>query len=119
MIDSLFLYCLSIWFFFFLFNYAEITKPYAIALKEMLGPRWGYPLGCAFCWSFHLTWFLALVGSVPASYILVAPVLHLFIDCLYSKLGCGETESVTIDLESINQRVFDNQQPPQGSVTLP
>lgn len=85
--ESLLLYVLSIWFVFFLLNHAAITAKPSAWLKQVLGPRWGYPLGCAFCAAFWATLFLWAVGFVPLWILFPAPVLHLLLDSVYDKLS--------------------------------
>lgn len=85
---SLFVYSLSLWFAFYLLNYAEITARSSKWLKRRLGVKIGYPLECPFCWG----WWVTLVG-----YILLpnwalwtcfaAPVIVLFIDLAYQRLS--------------------------------
>lgn len=52
MLEATLIFTLFLWFFFFLFNYAGITAKPATWLKGFLGPKLGYPLGCALCFSF-------------------------------------------------------------------
>lgn len=89
--EALFAYSLSLFLFFYLLNYADITAIYAKSLKEQLGPIWGYPLGCAMCWGFWMTLLACLMGVVPGWFVFTAPVVHLFIDLGYSRLSCDNT----------------------------
>lgn len=76
------------WFFFYLLNYAEITRPAANWLKRVFGPKVGYPLSCGMCWPFWVT--LALYVLYPDFVLLncfVVPVMHLFVDLAYQRLG--------------------------------
>ena len=84
--EALLIYSLSLWMGFFLFNYADISRDYARFAKEALGPKWGYPLSCALCFAVWITFAAYLVGLVPVSYVFAAPVVHLFIDLIYTKL---------------------------------
>lgn len=85
--EALLIYSLGLWFFYFLLNYAEITKSPSTGLKRWMGPKWGYPLSCAFCAAWWATLASWGIGLVPAYYLLTAPVIHLFIDQLFSKLS--------------------------------
>ncbi len=89
--EALIAYSLTLFWAFYLLNYADITALYAKSLKEELGPIWGYPLSCAFCWGFWATLFLALIGVAPWWYLFTAPVVHLFIDLGYSRLSESHT----------------------------
>lgn len=80
-------YVLTLWFGFYLLNYAALTAKPAAWLKQTLGPRWGYPLGCAFCWAFWVTIFLAVVGFVPVWLVFPGTVLHLLLDTVYDRLS--------------------------------
>jgi hypothetical protein len=84
--EVLAIYVLSLFFGFFFLNYAAISAKPAAWLKRVLGPTWGYPLSCAFCWAGWTTICLFLVGFVPAYYLTTAPVLHLFLDALYDRV---------------------------------
>lgn len=79
---------ITLWFLYYLLNYAEITHAPAGRLKRALGPRWGYPLSCPICLSWWLTFFAYLV---TADWLLatcfIVPVLTLFIDLAYQRLS--------------------------------
>ena len=80
-------YVLAIFFTFFLLNYAEVTRVPANWLKGLLGPKLGYPLSCPLCYCFWLTlvlWYFSL--DMEMWWLMVAPVLHLFVDSCYVKL---------------------------------
>lgn len=85
--ETLVKYSLVLWFFFFLMNYAEITARPVEWLKQVLGPKVGYPLKCAMCFAFWITLSLWVIGVAPLWYVFAAPVTHLFIDLAYSKLS--------------------------------
>jgi hypothetical protein len=75
------------WFFFFLLNYAAITRRPASWLKRVLGPKLSYPLSCAACWPFWTTLLGCIIFfDVYLWWCFVVPVLHLFLDLVYHKL---------------------------------
>ncbi len=85
--SGLITYVLGVWFFYFLTNYAAITRDFGLFLKEALGPQWGYPISCSFCGCFWITFVAYLGGLVPVAYVFAAPVLHLFVDLIYTRLS--------------------------------
>ena len=87
LLATLVMYSLCLWFGFFLLNYAAITERPAAWLKRVMGPKWGYPLGCALCFAFWMTLAAWVINWVPFFFVLAAPVLHLFIDAAYDRLG--------------------------------
>lgn len=107
--DNLITYSLTLFFFFFLLNYAEISKKPANWLKGFLGPVLGYPLRCSLCFAFWTTLVLWWLGKVPGTFVFIVPVVHLFVDSLYSRLnpeppfllvGTPVNNSFTIDTET-------------------
>lgn len=85
--EALFAYSLSLFWLFYLLNYAEISARPAKWLKKVSGVKWGYPLSCAMCFGFWATVFTWIVDWAPWWYLITAPVVHLFIDLIYSKLS--------------------------------
>lgn len=83
----LLIYCFSLFFTYYLFNYAEITRAPASWIKGLLGAKLSYPIACSFCSAFWSTLALYILGWVPGFWVLVAPVIHLFIDLVYQKLS--------------------------------
>lgn len=82
------LFAVSLWFLYYLLNYADLTRPVSTWLKRQLGPKLGYPLSCAFCWPFWVT----LTGYIVYPdwtfwTVLVVPAIHLFIDLTYQRLS--------------------------------
>ena len=90
-IDALLIYVLCCYFFYWLLNYAAITHRPATWLKRVLGPKLGYPLGCAMCFPFWATLTFYLFGYLPGYYVFAAPVIHLFLDTVYDRLGTPPT----------------------------
>lgn len=88
LLAALVMYVLCLFWGFFLLNYAELTARPSAWLKGLMGPRWGYPLSCAFCLAWWATGFLWFLGMVPLFYVFAAPVLHLFVDAAYDRLNC-------------------------------
>lgn len=82
--EALIAYSLVLFFGFFLLNYAEISARPTKWLKMVTGPKWGYPLSCAFCWGFWAS--VLLFPFLPWWYLFTAPVVHLFVDLGYSRL---------------------------------
>lgn len=82
------LWTLSLFFSFYLLNYADITRPFARWIKWQLGPKLSYPLSCAFCWPFWVTLLGYLVYPDWSFWtVLAVPVIHLFIDLAYQRLS--------------------------------
>lgn len=78
----------ALWSAFYLLNYADITQPLGMWLKNLFGPKLGYPLGCAFCWGFWVTLALWLgTNLVFGVWIWIAPLTNLFVDLTYRKLS--------------------------------
>ncbi len=85
--EALLIYCLAIWSTFFFLNYAAISACPAAWLKKVLGPTVGYPLSCAYCYCGWISIGFWLMGVLNIPFLLAAPVIHLFIDLVYSKLS--------------------------------
>lgn len=109
--DSSLIYALTLFFFFYLLNYADITARPAQWLKQMLGPTLGYPLGCAFCWGWWVTAAFWAIGWAPLYLVFIAPVLHLFVDLVYTRLGGAQkpVSSGEPPLLPLDQRVLWDQ----------
>jgi len=112
--EALIAYSLTLFWAFFLLNYAELSSRTAKDLKKALGPKWGYPLSCAFCWGFWPTLAMSLIGWTPWWYLFTAPVVHLFIDLGYSRLSADETP--VIKSVSIGSGMYGDG---KSSTTLP
>lgn len=84
---NLFEYCLSIFFVYFLINYAEITRPSISLLFKLLPNKVSYSLNCAFCLMFWISIICCVAGYIPVYWIFCAPVIHLVIDLIYTKLS--------------------------------
>lgn len=79
---------LSLYFFFYLLNYAELTRPAANWLRGKLGSKLAYPLSCGFCWPFWTTFIASFFfADVTFWWVLTAPVLHLLLDLTYQRLS--------------------------------
>lgn len=83
---SLLIYSLSVWFFFYLYNHAEITRPTRDWIVPRLPSPAAYMVQCSFCSTFYVTLVGVILVAVPTSYLLVAPVVNLFVELLYRKL---------------------------------
>lgn len=89
MIEKLLMYCLEVWFVFYLINYAGFS---ARVINAVI-PQWiAYPFHCSLCFTY---WLTLIVGiglryttscSIPHSFLLTAPVVVMFIDLHYRKL---------------------------------
>jgi len=88
-LEATLIYALFTWFFFFLFNYAEITSKPSTWAKGFLGAKLGYPLGCALCFSFWTTLGLWLIFPIPFLLVPTVAVSTLFIDLAYTKLSAS------------------------------
>lgn len=72
------LYCLSIFFVYHLYNRSDIAESARQWAATHLHEHVLYALGCAFCLTFHVSLIGAVVGLVPAIWVLAAPVINLF-----------------------------------------
>lgn len=86
MVD-IFFYPLSVWFFFYLFNYSYLFESARNSVLRMLPTYGGYLLSCAFCTTFWLTAMATHVLPLSAWVIFSAPVTNLFLDLAYKKLA--------------------------------
>ncbi len=81
------IYCLSVFFFWYLFNCSDIAS----SCREWVLPRVhdniAYALGCAFCSTFWLTIAAWIAAPIPASWIFAAPVANLFLVKILDRLN--------------------------------
>lgn len=78
------IYSISVWFFFYLFNYSDIAAKFRDWVVGHMAKPFDYLVQCAFCTTFYITALAAI--KFPYWYILVAPVINLFIDMSYRNL---------------------------------
>lgn len=83
---SFVIYCLSVFFAFYVFNYADITAQCREWVLARVSENVAYALTCAFCTTFHVTLIAALWGAVPISWAFAAPVVNLFLIKSFQRL---------------------------------
>lgn len=83
--EAILLYCLTVFFAFFLINHADVLSKPRNALAPLV-PSWmKYPLKCALCFTFWTTSALSLFwGFTPV--IFYAPPLVMFMDLIFQRL---------------------------------
>src|SRR4051812_32749036 len=101
--ESLILWCLGVYFVFHVLARSDIlVRPRNWLVKVL--PSWmTYPLGCAFCFSFHVGWMVTLLVLITTGWfildfarLLVAPVINLIVDlCVRALMRANETPVVT------------------------
>lgn len=83
---SLPIYCLIVFFWFYLFNYSDIAARCREWVLARVSDNVAYALGCAFCLTFWVTMFAALRGAAPISWVFAAPVVNLFLIKSFQRL---------------------------------
>lgn len=91
MTDNVFIYSVSVWFFFWLFNYSDICAKFKKKTLLFLNiyEKLSYLLQCPFCITFWVSVYLFIIGSIDSYFIFVAPVINLFVDLFYKNLNNG------------------------------
>jgi hypothetical protein len=79
-------YVLTLYFFFYLLNYAEITARPANWLRSILGPNMSKATTCFLCFSFWLSLIAYIFLNICVLWCFIVPVLGLFLDATYQKL---------------------------------
>lgn len=79
-------YALTIWFFFYLFNHADISYRLRQWIIARVPSYIAYAIQCSFCSSCYLTFALWLLFPISPWTIFVAPVINLFVELAYKKL---------------------------------
>ena len=92
-LEKAIIYSLTVWFFFYLWNHADITEKARKFVYARIPEFLVYLLNCSFCSSFWLTLILAaiqvnlpFIGALNWIFIFVAPVINLFVELGYRNL---------------------------------
>lgn len=96
MFQSIFIYCVTIWFFFYLWNHSEILSKLRNFVYSRLNAVLAYLLQCSLCSTFWLTLVFFLMGFAPAFFICTAPIINLFIELSFRKLASKETTQTAV-----------------------
>jgi hypothetical protein len=75
-----------LWMIFYMLNHAALTKRTAAWIFAVLGDGFSYVFQCGICWPFWASSFSFLMGWIPLSWIVIAPVAHLFIELTYQRM---------------------------------
>ena len=92
-------YAICIFFFIYLFKYAEITKfifdPIKKIVKDLqfsesdrvgwIGLKLDYLINCAFCITFWVSLIFWIATLIPFYFVLGAPVINLLVDTFIRK----------------------------------
>lgn len=94
MIAALLIYCLQLWFAFYIVNHSPILEEQ----REIWFPRLGYAvcysISCAFCFTFWSTLALQFIFPGLEAFVLAAPPIVLFINLIFERLkNDNKTES--------------------------
>jgi hypothetical protein len=84
---SFILYCLGIYFWFYLFNYSDIAESIRSKVFNVMHPYITYALQCSYCYTFWITLVAFCLSLVPLSYIFAAPVVNLFLFKILNNLS--------------------------------
>jgi hypothetical protein len=90
MLDTVILTALSIWFAFFVVNYAELFDPLRQWIFPRLHPKLRYAITCPICFAtWCLVAFSLFTGFTPL--LLYVPPCCLLFDLIFNKLrdGCN------------------------------
>lgn len=79
-------HALVIWFFFYLWNHADISKAARDYTYPRLFPFVASLLQCAFCTTFWITTILWFLGYAFGALIILAPPIALFIELTFRHL---------------------------------
>jgi hypothetical protein len=80
------LYSLSVWFFIYIYKYSDIALPFKRFLEKKTPYYINYMPTCSFCFTFWVTALFFMVDVYSMQYVLVCPVINLFLDLIYNKL---------------------------------
>jgi len=83
--ENLIFYSFSIFFFYYLLNYAEILDNVRIFAFKYLHPFILGAIQCGFCFSFWTMLFSSLLLGINF-YILIVPVIVLYMDFIFKKI---------------------------------
>lgn len=83
---DIFIYSVSVWFFIYIYKYSDIAKLFRQYLEYKLSSTVSYALTCSFCFTFWFSLFLFIINIYPIYYVLICPVINLFLDLIYNKL---------------------------------
>lgn len=81
------LYCLFVWFWFFLINHAVLLMPLSGWLKDRLPGYVIYSLECPLCFAWWLSAACWSCLDLPGLYVFAAPVVNLFLGLIYDRLS--------------------------------
>lgn len=83
---SFLLYCLGVFFFYYVFNYSDIAARCRIWVLDHVNEQVTYALGCSLCWTWWVSVTGLILGLIPAAWIFAAPVVNLFLIKLFQRL---------------------------------
>ncbi len=86
MIESLLVYAISFYFFFYLFNHSWIGEGTKNWVIDKVPALVAYSIQCAFCLTFWFTLVLVCWEVKPPYFLITAPVVNLFLELSYRKL---------------------------------
>jgi hypothetical protein len=81
------LYCLSVYFVFYVFNCSDIAEKARVLAAARLPSGIVYALNCALCSTWWVTLGAAILCFVPPSWAMAAPVVNLAIHKTLTKLS--------------------------------
>lgn len=76
---SFLLYCLTVFFWFYLLNCSDIAAPVRDKVYPKLHANVVYALGCAFCYTAWVSIAAFMLSAIPLGYVCAAPVVNLFL----------------------------------------
>ncbi len=83
---SFLLYCLGVYFWFYLFNCSDIAAPARAKILASVHESISYALQCSYCATFWITVAACCATLVPISYVFAAPVVNLFLFKSFERL---------------------------------
>lgn len=93
MIESLLIYAISFYFFFYLFNHSWIGEGTKNWVIDRVPALVAYSIQCAFCITFWFTLIICSLEYRPSYFLITAPVINLFLELSYRKLTTEKEES--------------------------
>ena len=83
---SFLLYCLGVFFFYYVFNYSDIAIRCRTWVLDHVNEHIAYALSCALCFTWWVSATAWCFGTVPAAWMFAAPVVNLFLIKLFQRL---------------------------------
>lgn len=84
---SFLIYCLGVYFWYYLFNCADIAAPIRARILAVVHPNVAYAIQCSFCTTSWLTAAAWCAALVPMSYVFAAPVVNLFLSKAFEHIS--------------------------------